>query len=57
MSAPRIVTSKIDAGGFVIWQAWDDRLGADASPIGDGPTEADAIDDLQWQIDDLEKAA
>jgi hypothetical protein len=56
MTAPRIVTSKIDAGGFVIWQAWDDRLGADASPIGDGPTEADAIDDLMWMLEEMEAA-
>ena len=57
MTDPRIITSRIDLGGFTIWQAWDDRLGADTSPIGDGPTEADAIDDLLWQMNDKEKSA
>jgi hypothetical protein len=57
MTAPRIITSRIDLGGFTIWRAWDDRLGADTSPIGDGPTEADAIDDLMWQLNDFEKVA
>ncbi len=57
MSAPRIVTSRVDMNGYTIWQAWDDNLGADTSPIGDGPTEADAIDDLQWQLDEMEAKA
>ena len=54
MTAPRIITSQIDLGGFTIWQAFDDRLGADTSPIGDGPTKADAIDDLLWQLNNME---
>lgn len=52
----RIVTSRNDENGFTIWTAWDDRLGADTSPRGDGPTEADAIDDLKWKLDELEAA-
>jgi len=53
----RIVTSRVDLGGFTIGQAWCDRLGADTSPIGNGPTEADAIDDLIWMLAEMEKAA
>ncbi len=32
------------------WSAWDDKLGADSSPIGRGATEAEAIADFydQW---------
>lgn len=30
------------------WEAWDDRLGPDTSPIGRGATQQEAIDDLQW---------
>lgn len=52
MSAPRIVTSSIDMHGYTIWQAWDDRLGADTSPIGDGPTEVDAIADLECLLEE-----
>lgn len=57
MTAHRIVTSRVDMCGYTIWQAWSDDLGADTSPIGDGPTEADAIDDLQWQLDEMEAKA
>jgi hypothetical protein len=56
MTAPRIVTSLIEAGGFVIWQAWLADLGPHSSPIGDGPTEADAIDDLMWMLAEMEAA-
>lgn len=52
MTAPRIVTSVMDAGPYSIWLAWDDRLGADTSPIGDGRTEAEAIEDLQRQLEE-----
>jgi hypothetical protein len=56
MTDRRIVTSRVDMCGFTIWQAWDDRLGADTSPIGDGPTKEDAIEDLLWQLDEMEAA-
>jgi hypothetical protein len=35
------------------WQAWDDDLGADSSPYGEGPTEQEAIEDLEWQLAEL----
>lgn len=34
------------------WAAWDDRLGADSSPVGRGATEEDAITDLLDKMDD-----
>jgi hypothetical protein len=34
------------------WRAWDDDLGADASPYGQGETEAEAIADLMAQLED-----
>ena len=42
----------IPCGGF--WIAYDDRLGADASSYGQGATEAEAIDDLIAQLEDME---
>lgn len=51
MSAPRIVTSCI-TGPWTIWQAWDDRLGADTSLIGIGDTEAEAIEDFTRQAEE-----
>lgn len=33
------------------WRAWDDRMGADDSPYGQGATEAEAIDDLMAQME------
>jgi hypothetical protein len=57
MTDRRIVTSRIDFLPYVIWQAWDDRFGADGSPIGSGPSEADAIADLEWQLDEMEQDA
>lgn len=42
----------IPGGGF--WRAWDDRLGADSSPYGQGATEAEAIEDLIAQLEDAE---
>jgi hypothetical protein len=46
--APRIVTSH---NGYV-WRAWDDRLGADASPYGQGTTEQEAVEDLLRQLEE-----
>jgi hypothetical protein len=56
MTAPRIITSRLDAGPWVIWQACDDRMGWDASPIGTGRTEAEAIADLEWMLEEMEAA-
>jgi hypothetical protein len=56
MTAPRIITSKIDFGPWDVWQAWDDDMGADCSPIGNGRTEAEAIADLEWMLDEMEAA-
>ena len=36
------------------WIAYDDRLGADTSPYGQGETEADAISDLMDQLEEME---
>jgi len=36
------------------WTAHDDNMGADTSPIGTGRTEAEAIEDLEWQLEELE---
>ena len=51
---PEILTQYIDppipVQGF--WEAWDDSLGADTSPIGTGATEAEAIDDLMIKLED-----
>jgi hypothetical protein len=57
MSDRRIIASQMDNPCWVIWQAWDDRFGADDSPCGYGPTEAEAIADLEWQLDDMEAEA
>jgi hypothetical protein len=35
------------------WHAWDDNLGADSSPYGQGATEQEAIDDLLDQLEDM----
>ena len=51
-AGPRIMTSH-DCSG---WSAWDDRYGADTSPIGRGDTEAEAINDLRDQIADANDA-
>ena len=45
MTGPLIITSH-DIG----WSAHDDRMGADASPIGRGDTEAEARADLLDQL-------
>ena len=52
----RITTSTFPTPWGQHWQAWDDRLGADTSPIGNGPTEAAAIADLNDMIADMEAA-
>ena len=36
------------------WRAWSDDLGADSSPYGEGPTEAEAIADLKRQLEEQE---
>ena len=55
MSA-RIITSGFPTPWGRPWQAWDDRLGADTSPIGNGPTEAAAIADLTEMLAEMEAA-
>lgn len=52
----RIITEHICVGGWDFWRAHDDDLGADASPYGDGKTEAEAIADLEWQLPTMERA-
>jgi hypothetical protein len=52
----RIITIGFPTPWGQHWQAWDDRLGADASPIGDGATEAAAIDDLENMLADMDDA-
>ena len=37
-----------------MWLAWSDNLGADASPYGQGETEAEAVADLMAQLEDME---
>ena len=56
MSTPRIVTAFAEPPIPVkpFWQAWDDRLGADDSPYGQGSTEQEAIDDLMAKLEDVE---
>lgn len=51
-TGPRIVTGCHDFGPWPVWEAWDDRLGADASPVGRGATEAEAIEDFRRQIEE-----
>jgi hypothetical protein len=51
----RIVTTELSTP-WPVFQAWDDRYGADTSPIGTGATEAAAIADLEWQLDEMEEA-
>jgi hypothetical protein len=35
------------------WMAYDDNLGADDSPYGQGATEQEAIDDLRGKMEDV----
>jgi len=39
-----------ESPGF--WRAWDDDMGADASPYGEGATKDEAIADLLAQLED-----
>lgn len=48
---PEIKTAQDWFGPWKMWSAWSDRLGADVA-TGHGPTEADAIADLLWQLDE-----
>lgn len=52
MTAPRIVTSCITSPWGEVWEAWDDRLGADTSPVGHGATEAEAVSDLERLLEE-----
>lgn len=52
----KIITSRIDFGPWDVFQAWDEAMGADTSPIGSGRTEAEAIEDLQWMLGEMEAA-
>jgi hypothetical protein len=35
------------------WQAWDDNMGEDSSPYGTDRTEAEAIADLEDQLEGM----
>jgi hypothetical protein len=50
---PRILTYYVDPPipNGAHWTAQDDRLGADTSPIGQGATEQEAIDDLLAKLE------
>lgn len=56
MTPPRIiaeyVSPPIPVAGW--WQAHDDRMGADTSPIGTGATREEAITDLMDKLEDME---
>ena len=54
MTSPRITTAFVHPPTPTppFWEAHDDRLGADASPYGQGKTEQEAIDDLMAQLED-----
>lgn len=54
---PRIVTSSFPTPWGQHFQAWCDRLGADTSPIGNGPTEAAAVAELQDRLADMAEYA
>jgi len=49
MTARRIATAASWPG---TWQAWDDDMGPDTSPIGTGATEAEAVADLVDMLED-----
>ena len=56
MTAPRIITSFVTPPipSADHWSAHDDRWGADASPYGYGRTEAEAVEDLEWKLEEME---
>ncbi len=47
-----IKTAMISVLPWSLWQAWDDNKGEDASPIGEGRTEEEAIEDLKRQTEE-----
>lgn len=47
-----ISTSRLEYLPYQVWQAWDDRRGADSSPYGTGATEREAVEDLMWQLEE-----
>ncbi len=52
---PRIVTSFVYPPipwRHCDWCAYDDARGADSSPYGWGATEAEAIADLEWKLEE-----
>jgi hypothetical protein len=55
MMYPRIHTLHEWPSGspYPFWRAWDDNLGEDFSPYGEGATEQEAIEDLEWQLAEL----
>ena len=55
MTHPRIITSFVTPPipNADHWIAYDDNLGADTSPYGMGQTEAEAVDDLKQQLEDM----
>ena len=56
MTAPRIITvHQWPPTPFPpFWEAHDDRMGADTSPIGRGATEAEAVEDLIAKLEESE---
>ena len=57
MTKPRITTSFVQPPipNADHWIAYDDNLGADTSPYGTGATEAEAVDDLKQQLEDMDE--
>ena len=35
------------------WRAYSDSIGAESSPIGEGKTQKEALEDLRWQLDGM----
>jgi hypothetical protein len=48
-----VVTSSYWTPWGMMWHAHSDTIGAEYSPYGSGKTEAEAREDLAWQIEDL----
>ena len=51
----RIKATPIWTPWGIIWRAYSDTLGADASPYGDGKTETEAREDLARRIQELDE--